>query len=416
MLLEIPTTNVVAKLETDTPKFETGVSDVNLWLFEEFNIRGVSITAPQRIRNQGEFIKRVVTSLALRSLRSTMSVAAECHIPFPVAVEILKELNKGKRGWYLSARKTSQFANDTSVKLLFEKIPETIPITVSLPEKWVSRDEDETSEVVRELREREEQEQHPAYSRHSNVQSRSRIDEWKPSRESVLEWTRLKAIMEAYETDRMMIALGGDPSIGKTWLAQHWALGGRTCYNVTINEDSYAGELKGYVVKDKDGNFVWFNGPGTRAFNNGDRIVVNEIQRSPANVLSYLLELTESLDSALISLPPPSNETLRQHPKLQVIASYNGEFEDMPEALKSRFTTRIHLKSANPDAIMGLPNYLRKIASITVVCDDLMKRVSLRHWYDYVDKLKKGIDEDTAAWSVFGDQADEVLNQIKLSK
>ena len=407
MLLEIPTTNVVAKLETDTPKYEAGVLALGEWLRDEWNVRGITLGSPQRLQKQKDFIAQVTQESNPRSLRFMMGLAARCHIPFPVAVEILRELNKGKRGWFLEAEQVSSYANDTSVVLFFKRIPE--------PEKHTPQWEiqDEVAQPVESTVENT-----PAYSRHSNIQiqSRSRVDEWKPSKESVVEWSRLKAIMTAYENDRFMVALGGDPSIGKTWLAQHWALGGRTCYNVTMNEDSYAGELKGYVVKDKDGNFIWFNGPATRAFKDGDRIVVNEIQRSPANCLSYLLELTESFDSAMISLPPPSNETLRQHPKLQVIASYNGDFEDMPEALKSRFTTRIHLKSANPDAIMGLPNYLRKIASISVVCDDLMKRVSLRHWYDYVDKLKKGIDEDTAAWSVFGDQADEVLNQIKLSR
>ena len=413
MLLEIETTNVVAKLETETPRYEVGVLDLSEWLKEEFNIRGVSLNAPQRIRNQGEFIKQVTQSPLSRSLRSIMSVAAQCHISFQVAVEILQQLNKGRRGWFLEVQPTSQFKNDTSVRLYFKRIAQAQATSIIKDTSTIT-----TEELVKDLErvERIIEEESSAYSRHNPNRNKPIIREWQPTPESELEWTRLKAVMEAYEDDRFMIALGGDPSIGKTWLAQHHALGGRECYNVTLNEDSYAGELKGYVVKDKDGSFIWCDGPGTRAFRNGGRIVINEIQRAPANVLSYFLELTESRDSAMISLPPPSNETLRQHPKFQVIASYNGEFEDMPEALKSRFTTNIHLKSANPDAIKGLPNHLRKIAATSVVCEDLVRRISLRHWYDFVDKLKKGLPESIAAWSVFGDQAEEILNQIKLSR
>lgn len=330
----------------------------------------------QRDRNIHEFYRELLWS-PQTTLKAVMAMAAKHHVNFSTAVGIIQDLNhNGWKGWWLEVVFPGNMATiyDLNTKLCFKKIDKSLVVT----------------EVPIER------------------------NGWQPSLTSHMEWARLKAVMDAFKGDRMMLALGGDPSIGKTYIAQHYALEGRECYNVTLNEDTFAGELKGYPVRTKDG-MEWFDGPALRAYRNGGRIVINEIQRAATNTLSFLLELTDSSNSSCISLPPPSYETVKPHPKFQVIASYNGDFDDMPEALKSRFAKNVHLKSANPEAIRVLPAELQAIAARTVILEDVERRISLRHWFDFVELKNKGLDEETAAWAIFGDSAQEILNQIKFA-
>ena len=246
------------------------------------------------------------------------------------------------------------------------------------------------------------------------VRPKPQKPKWCPTSASELEWNRLKKVMEVRQSGRLMMAIGGHPSIGKTWAAENYGLDGRGVYVVTLNEDTFAADIKGCAVRTADG-MDWFDGPALRAYRNGGRLVVNEIQRAATNVLSFLIELTDSINSSKISLPPPSRETIKPHPRFQVVASYNGSFDDMPEALRSRFSINVTLESPNPDAILALPEDLQMIAARTVTAEEDSTRLSMRHWYEFA-QFRTEMDEDSAAWAIFGKNGREILNQIKLAR
>lgn len=339
------------------------------------------------------------------SIAELIQLAARCHLEFGRAASELHRLSQGRFGWYLQVVKLSPAPTDDSTTVKF------IPIPVCESED--EQEKQAVSAIVTAMRGVGHNQQLMANNIAAALRSVGR-SMWIPVQESVTEWKRLCNIINARQKGRLMMAIGGDPSIGKTYLAEHYALNGRESYNVTLTEDTFASELKGHAVIVDGGALKWFDGPALRAYRNGGRIVINEIQRAATNTLSFLLELTDSPGSSKISLPPPSGETITPHPDFQVIATYNGLFEDMPEALRSRFSINVYMHTANPDAIRSLPESLHQIAAKTVTVADVTRRISLRHWQEFAALRNELQDEETAAWAIFGSQASDILAQIKL--
>lgn len=94
--------------------------------------------------------------------------------------------------------------------------------------------------------------------------------------------------MSAYDcwavTDAVMgisrrILLHGPPGTGKTYAATRRALpeDGKV-YSITMTEETPMAEIRGHFVQ-KDNSFVWMHGPAVRAWLEGARLVINEIDQ-----------------------------------------------------------------------------------------------------------------------------------------
>ena len=64
---------------------------------------------------------------------------------------------------------------------------------------------------------------------------------------------------------------------------------------------------------------------------------------------------------------------------------------------------------------MALPEDLQMIAARTVTAEEDSTRLSMRHWYEFA-QFRTEMDEDSAAWAIFGKNGREILNQIKLAR
>lgn len=202
------------------------------------------------------------------------------------------------------------------------------------------------------------------------------------------------------------------PSSGKSYLGQRVLRPSQnTAYTTTLTPDQPSSDLLGfYMVKGHD--MVWHDGVAARAWREGNRLVLNEVdQRSPEveTLLHVILD-----DPATTQLTLPTGETIRPQPGFQAVATMNGNPAEMPEALRSRFTVQIHMTTVNPAALMAIPVEYRMAVKRAAEVTDSARRITLRVWLEFF-KLRPIVGDEVAAKACFGIRGPEILATLKLA-
>jgi MoxR-like ATPase len=205
--------------------------------------------------------------------------------------------------------------------------------------------------------------------------------------------------------------LYGPPSTGKSFFAHTAGLTGRNLYTVTLTEETPMAEIRGFFAP-QGKKFQWMDGAGIRAWREGARLVLNEIDHAGADCLSFLLNLLDTQETAMITLP--NGETLRPHPDFTCVATTNASPDDLPAALADRFPVAVEVKEAHPEGLRSLPDDLRQAAAGSVVAEP-ERRITLRSWKCFAD-LRSKIGEEAAALAVFSQRAGDVLDGLKIAK
>jgi hypothetical protein len=226
-------------------------------------------------------------------------------------------------------------------------------------------------------------------------------------------WELVDAIIPHTRT----LLLYGPPGTGKTYAA-HGAVavaGGadRPVYSVTLTADTPAAELRGHYCP-VGGEFVWKDGPVIRAWREGARLVVNEIDHAGSDALSFLLVALDNPATARLTLP--TGETVRPDSGFSCVATMNGDpATDLPEALRDRFPAAVQIDEPHPRGIDALPEDLRDAARGTVCATDPARRITLRSWLMFA-ALRVAAGDNAAALSVFGlHRAADVLQSLKIA-
>ena len=224
------------------------------------------------------------------------------------------------------------------------------------------------------------------------------------------DWATAEAVLRgAYR-----VLLYGPPGTGKTYAGRHYAVDGRDVFNVYVGEDSAAYDVMGHDVV-VDGSMIWRDGPGVRAWRRGARLVINELHKASGDTLDAIVALTDDRESAGITLP--TGEYVEPAAGFQVVATMNGEPEDLPEHLASRFAVRVRIENPHPDAIAALPANLRKTAqTLTGPRVEESRRMNLRQFSSYAELVEHGVDEETAARACFYEQAGEILDALTVRR
>jgi len=234
----------------------------------------------------------------------------------------------------------------------------------------------------------------------------------KEDSESMTIWELTNAVLP----HSRLTLLFGPPGTGKTTVANFHGNPNKVC-NITLTEETPAAELRGHFVP-KGGEFVWFDGPALTAFKKGYRLVLNEIDKASGDALTFCHALLDDPGIARITLPYEEGGepvTVFPHSDFHVIATMNGEPDDLPDALRDRFAVRIHIDKVNPEAVKALPADLHAIAK-KGISGDSSRSVSIRGWNAFAELREKLGDERAAATAVFADRAETILNTIKISR
>lgn len=208
------------------------------------------------------------------------------------------------------------------------------------------------------------------------------------------------------------LLLHGPPGTGKTHLAVHErSNAAQSVVSITVTEEMPAAEVRGHFVPQGD-RFVWHDGPAIRAWREGARLVLNEIDHAGGDLLSQLLLLLDDATSARIDLP--SGEVVTPAPGFSVIATMNGDPDTLPPALRDRFAACVEVNEVSPEALALLPSDVREAARATVALPE-ERRVSVRAWLTFALLRTQTGDEHAAAQAVFGKRATDVLDALRLA-
>ncbi len=205
--------------------------------------------------------------------------------------------------------------------------------------------------------------------------------------------------------------LYGPPGTGKTAAGiKSGVQEGQKVYAITLTDETPMTELRGHFVM-KDGTFVWQDGIAIRAWREGARLVLNEIDHAGGDVQSFLHVVLD--DPELANLTLPTGEIVRPAAGFQVIATMNGTPEDLPFALRDRFPVAVEVNEVHPDAIGRLPEDLQRAAKNTALSPDPERKISVRLWFEFASLRAKLKDEPMAAKACFGARAPEVMKTLE---
>lgn len=211
------------------------------------------------------------------------------------------------------------------------------------------------------------------------------------------------------------IILYGPPGTGKTFTGLNNNVGLGGAFRLICNEDMTSADVTGHMLPSAD-TWRWNNGAVLNAWHGdgqvGGRVVADEIDRASGDVLSLLLAMFDSPESASWT-NPMTQEKHRPLPGFSVVMTTNLERpEELPTALKDRFPVAIRIDQPHPTALTFLSPRLRVPAAMSA--DDSRNRISLRGWKAF-DKAAKIIGDEKAAHLVFGDLAYSVLDTLRVN-
>ena len=212
------------------------------------------------------------------------------------------------------------------------------------------------------------------------------------------EWSLARTALAATRLDGVprRVLLYGPPGTGKTTAGVLEARSsGQSLVKVTMTDGTPMAELRGHWVPTGDG-WTWHHGPMVRAWLDGALLLIDEVDHAPADVHSFLQGLLD--DPAVARMMLPSGETVSPAPGFRVVATMNGDPEDLPEALADRFALRVRIGRPHPDALEAISDpVMRAVASDFASMPDPLLRVGLRPFRALSALRAAGVDPEAAA-------------------
>jgi len=206
----------------------------------------------------------------------------------------------------------------------------------------------------------------------------------------------------------------GVPGTGKTFAGLNVGVPAeKRAYRLICTEDMSTADVVGMHMPNKDGGFTWHNGAALSAWLEDTRLVIDEVDLASGDVLSQLLAMTDSAESAQM-VHPETGEIVKPGPNFSVVCTTNMEDPDeLPAALRDRFTTCINITHAHPAAIAALPDDLQALAA-SMSSAEHKRRVSVRGFQEYAH-LRKFTTANEAAEIVFGEaKAAAITDALKI--
>jgi hypothetical protein len=218
-------------------------------------------------------------------------------------------------------------------------------------------------------------------------------------------------VIEAIERGAYRVLLYGPPGTGKTRSAYETANSlGKSLYNVTLSDETPAAELRGHYVP-QGSKWVWNDGPAVRAFREGALLCLDEIDKASQDCLDFLHGLLNDPEISRLTLP--TGEIVTPSPDFQVIATMNGDIQDLQPSLQDRFSIAIEIDTPHPNAIKALPKDLRGVAKNVEQYEAQQRPATLRRWSAFATLREiPEVGVENAAKAVFAHRHKELMDAI----
>ena len=214
--------------------------------------------------------------------------------------------------------------------------------------------------------------------------------------------------------ENRFLFLHGPAGTGKTHAAQH--IGTQDAVVITMTDETSAADLLGYYINKGNDGFSWQDGPATKAWRLGKRLVINEIDKANGDVESLLHTVLDGKGSAKMDLI--TGEVLKPAEGFTCVATSNLTPDEAlrTEGMRSRFSQVLNINEPHPAMINLLPMEQRKAAATLATHPNLDERISMRSWFTY-NALVPLAGQDIAATAVFGkERAKAIIDSINVAK
>jgi len=223
------------------------------------------------------------------------------------------------------------------------------------------------------------------------------------------QWQRLE-LASSLPGMRHNIFAYGPPGTGKSYAAARTP-DGRAPVVVTITPETSAADLVGYYILGSSGTYVWQDGPATRAWREGRRLVVNEIDRIGGDATAVMHSILDEPETAVMHLS--NGEIIKPAKGFHCIATSNLEPEDAltTDAMRDRFQIKLKVGSPHPKAIESLDHDCRNAA---VGGFGTPGAPSMRQWRSFCE-LRSQVGDRTAGELVFGENAEAIIDSLAVA-
>lgn len=209
------------------------------------------------------------------------------------------------------------------------------------------------------------------------------------------------------------VLLYGVPGTGKTYFGLTAGLPeSKKAYRLICTEEMTDADLIGGYKQSGNGTWHFREGVGIKAWREGARLVVDEINRMNSDVESRLMALTDTEMSASWQ-NEETGEVIKPHKDFSVVATMNGEPEDLAPAILDRFVVRCQIDEPHPKAILSLPEYLRNLA-VSLTSLSAPYRYSLRNFVAFEQLYSKTNDLVTCVQAVFPENSEQIIDSLSI--
>jgi len=209
------------------------------------------------------------------------------------------------------------------------------------------------------------------------------------------------------------VLMYGLPGTGKTYFGMNYHLTGNA-YRLICTEEMTDSDLIGGYRQSTNGTWQFREGVGIKAWREGARLVVDEINRVNSDVESRLMALIDTTASSSWE-HPETGEIVKPKDGFSVVATMNGEPEDLAPAVLDRLVVQIRIDEPHPDAISHLPEYLRDIA-MAYASKQGPDRYSLRNFVEFAGLYDSTNDLNRSALVALPRIAEQMVDALAIKQ
>lgn len=214
------------------------------------------------------------------------------------------------------------------------------------------------------------------------------------------------------------LLLYGVPGTGKTYYGLNYhKQDNQSSYRLICTEEMTDGDIVGSYKQHDDGIWRFSKGVALRAWQEGARLVVDEINRVNGDVESRLMSIIDSQESASWEHPDTGEVFYPKSDgdsKFSVVATMNGEPDDLAPAILDRLVVRVNITEAHPDGIDRLPEYLRTIARVSTSAE-ATDRYSLRSFLAFHEMYEMSKNLEASAMLALPLIAEQITDALSLT-